>query len=101
MYFGREHLQYILLRKFYVCPCDTKSHFQELILRHAKVLVEMENSGCRSMFRDDKVSGIHGSVMLSALSIRRRFHGVGRQAVTRTRQVIFFKFGLLVKGIAL
>lgn len=29
---------------------------QELILKHAKLLVEMENSGCKSMFRDDKVS---------------------------------------------
>lgn len=28
---------------------------QELIQRHAKLLVEMENSGCQSMFRDDKV----------------------------------------------
>ncbi|CAN0287181.1 unnamed protein product, partial [Scytosiphon promiscuus] len=27
----------------------------ELIRNHAKVLVEMENSGCTSMFRDDKV----------------------------------------------
>lgn len=29
----------------------------ELILTHGKVLVEMENSGCTSMFRDDKVRG--------------------------------------------
>lgn len=27
----------------------------ELILKHAKLLVEMEHSGCQSMFRDDKV----------------------------------------------
>ncbi|CAM9725172.1 unnamed protein product [Ectocarpus sp. 12 AP-2014] len=30
----------------------------ELIRNHAKVLVEMENSGCTSMFRDDKIEDL-------------------------------------------
>eukprot|EP00903_Cladosiphon_okamuranus_P018135 g16689.t1 len=30
----------------------------ELIQNHAKVLVEMENSGCTSMFRDDKIEDL-------------------------------------------
>ncbi|CAN0400954.1 unnamed protein product, partial [Ectocarpus fasciculatus] len=30
----------------------------ELIYNHAKVLVEMENSGCTSMFRDDKIEDL-------------------------------------------
>lgn len=46
----------------------------ELIRNHAKVLVEMENSGCTSMFRDDKVGSDTVAGLLGGRDTQRVAH---------------------------